>query len=74
MLLQTPDRSIDPAPPERRENMAKKLLVGIREDHYLLLKALLDLCDLGMDEFTDLITSHTDELEAFLQQLKIDQR
>jgi len=50
--------------------MVKNLLVKMREDHYLMLRALLEVCDLGIDEFMDLITSNTDALGDLLDRLK----
>ena len=52
--------------------MVKNLLVKMREDHYLMLRALLEICDLEIDEFMDLITSDTDALEDLLDRLKAE--
>ena len=52
--------------------MVKNLLVKMREDHYLILRALLEICDLDIDEFMDLITSDTDALEDLLDHLKTE--
>lgn len=50
--------------------MVKNLLVKMREEHYLMLRALLEICDLEIDEFMDLITSNTGALEDLLDRLK----
>lgn len=52
--------------------MVKNLLVKIREDHYLILRALLEISDLDVDEFMDLITSNTDALQDLLDHLKTE--
>ena len=49
--------------------MVRNLLVRIREEDYLILRAFLEIHDLELDEFLDLITSNTEVLEAFLLQL-----
>ena len=57
---------------EFRVVMVKNLLVKMREEHYLMLRALLEICDLEIDEFMDLITSNTDALEDLLDRLKTE--
>ena len=57
---------------EFRVVMVKNLLVKMREDQYLVLRALLEVCDLEIDEFMDLITSDTDALEDLLDRLKAE--
>ena len=52
--------------------MVKSLLVKMREEHYLMLRALLEICDLEIDEFMDLIMSNTDALEDLLDRLKTE--
>ena len=49
--------------------MVKNLLVKMREEDYLILKALLEMHDLEVDQFMDLITSNTEALETFLLDL-----
>jgi hypothetical protein len=54
--------------------MVRNLLVKMREDHYLILRAVLEICDLEIDEFMDLITSNTDALARLLDHLRTSSR
>lgn len=54
--------------------MVRNLFVKMREDHYLILRAVLEICDLEIDEFMDLITSNTDALAIFLDHLRTTSR
>lgn len=49
--------------------MVKNLLVKMKEEDYLILRALLETHDLHVDEFMDLITSNTEALENLILQL-----
>ena len=52
-----------------RNVMVKNLLVKMKEEDYLILRALLETHDLQVDEFMDLITSNTEALENLILQL-----
>ena len=49
--------------------MVRNLLVKMKEEDYLILRALLETHDLQVDEFMDLITSNTEALENLILQL-----
>ena len=52
-----------------RNVMVRNLLVKMKEEDYLILRALLETHDLQVDEFMDLITSNTEALENLILQL-----
>lgn len=54
--------------------MVRNLLLKVREEQYLRLKALLVKHNLEVSEFMDILADHADELEMFLNYVMIKKR